>query len=244
MTGTVILIFAALVFATSFLSGIFGMAGGMILMGGLLLMMPVPAAMILHGVTQMAANGWRAFLWRRYIDFGIVGRFTIGIVASFAVFSLIRLVPDERTVFIFLGLSPFVTRLIPTRLMIQVDRPWGGQICGFICTAFQYLAGVAGPLLDLFFVRTTMDRRTVVATKGACQTLSHLAKLGYFVSLIDAAGEVLTPFIVVVAVASSMVGTTASRVVLDRISDAQFRQWTGRIVMAIGAVFLVRGILG
>ena len=45
--------------ATSFLSGIFGMAGGMILIGVLLALLPLPEAMVLHGVTQMASNGWR-----------------------------------------------------------------------------------------------------------------------------------------------------------------------------------------
>ena len=39
---------------TSFLSGVFGMAGGMILVGILLVMIPVPEAMMLHGVTQGA----------------------------------------------------------------------------------------------------------------------------------------------------------------------------------------------
>jgi hypothetical protein len=40
---------AASILGTSFLSGIFGMAGGMILMGILLAMMPLAAAMVLHG---------------------------------------------------------------------------------------------------------------------------------------------------------------------------------------------------
>ena len=52
--------FAAAVLFTSFLSGIFGMAGGMILMGLLLAMLPVATAMLLHGITQLASNGWRA----------------------------------------------------------------------------------------------------------------------------------------------------------------------------------------
>jgi len=43
-------VLAAGVVVTSFLSGIFGMAGGMILMGLLLAMMPLPAAMVLHAV--------------------------------------------------------------------------------------------------------------------------------------------------------------------------------------------------
>ncbi len=58
---------AASILGTSFLSGIFGMAGGMILMGILLAMMPLAAAMVLHGVTQMASNSWRAWVWRTHM---------------------------------------------------------------------------------------------------------------------------------------------------------------------------------
>src|SRR3954449_11999728 len=60
----------ALMVATAFLSGLFGMAGGMILIGVLLMLMPLPTAMVLHAITQMASNGWRAFLWRGGIPWG------------------------------------------------------------------------------------------------------------------------------------------------------------------------------
>ena len=63
------------VFATSFLAGIFGMAGGMILMAVLLAFMPVPQAMMLHGVTQVTSNLWRAVLWRAYVEWRIVLRY-------------------------------------------------------------------------------------------------------------------------------------------------------------------------
>src|SRR3546814_12524832 len=50
---------------TSFLSGIFGMAGAMVLVGVLLAVLPVPEAMALPAVTQVASHGWRAVLrWR------------------------------------------------------------------------------------------------------------------------------------------------------------------------------------
>jgi uncharacterized membrane protein YfcA len=64
---------AVVVFATSFLSGIFGLAGGLILMGALLLFVPVTSAMVLHATTQMAANGSRAVLWRKHTDYGTSG---------------------------------------------------------------------------------------------------------------------------------------------------------------------------
>ena len=44
------------VFLTSFVSGIFGMAGGLILMGVLVSLVGVASAMIIHGVIQMFAN--------------------------------------------------------------------------------------------------------------------------------------------------------------------------------------------
>src|SRR3954454_20225446 len=49
-----------LMVGTAFLSGLFGMAGGLILIGVLLTLMPLPTAMVLHAITQMASNGWRA----------------------------------------------------------------------------------------------------------------------------------------------------------------------------------------
>ena len=78
--------------ATSFISGILGMAGGMILMGILLATMSVGSAMIVHGVTQLASNGWRAILWRQFIDRRIVVGYLIGLALAVALFALVSLV--------------------------------------------------------------------------------------------------------------------------------------------------------
>ena len=55
-------VIAVTILATSFISGIFGMAGGLILLGVLLVFMDVAPAMVLFGAIQTAANGWRATL--------------------------------------------------------------------------------------------------------------------------------------------------------------------------------------
>ena len=64
--ATIAILVAAMV-GTAFLSGIFGMAGGLILVGILLAIMPLPEAMMLHGITQLASNGWRGAMWSRYV---------------------------------------------------------------------------------------------------------------------------------------------------------------------------------
>ncbi len=58
-------VLAGSVLFTSFLSGIFGMAGGMILLGVLLAVLDVAPTMVLFGMTQAASNGWRCARWRR-----------------------------------------------------------------------------------------------------------------------------------------------------------------------------------
>ena len=75
MSPLLIAVLCLTMVGTSFLSGIFGMAGGMILIGILLALMPVPDAMMLHGVTQMASNGWRGLLWWRHVRWSAVGAY-------------------------------------------------------------------------------------------------------------------------------------------------------------------------
>ncbi len=50
------------VLVSALISGVFGMAGGLTLMGVLAGMLPVATAMLLHGAVQMVSNGYRAFL--------------------------------------------------------------------------------------------------------------------------------------------------------------------------------------
>ncbi len=82
VTPIMIAALGLLMVGTAFLSGLFGMAGGLILIGVLLALMPLPTAMVLHAITQMASNGWRALLWRAHIRWRPVAVYLIGCCAS------------------------------------------------------------------------------------------------------------------------------------------------------------------
>ena len=233
---------AAGVVVTSFLSGIFGMAGGMILMGLLLAIMPLPAAMVLHAVTQMTSNGWRAWLWRAHIEWRIVGRFAAGSVLAALAFAAVAIVPGKGLALIILGLTPFLALALPEHARLNVAKPAHAVAGGAVCMALQLLAGVSGPILDVFFVQSGLDRRGIVSTKAAVQTLGHGLKLVYFgTALAVIGGDDLSPMILALAVALAVVGTQSSRKVLDKMSDAQFRRWSRWIIMALSVVYLGQG---
>jgi uncharacterized membrane protein YfcA len=233
--------FACLV--TSFISGILGMAGGMILMGVLLALLPLPAAMMLHGVSQLAANGWRALLLRREIDWRVFRGITLGALAALGAFAALQLVVNKAVALIAMGLTPFVGLALPEKLHLNVERRGHSLACGGVCTVIALMAGVSGPILDLFFVRSKMGRHQVVATKAAAQSVGHLLKIAYFGAIVSVAGSAVEPATAALVVALAFIGTSLSRQVLERMSDVSFRLWTRWTVMTIGAVYLATGLI-
>lgn len=232
---------------TSFISGILGMAGGMILMGVLLALLPLPAAMMLHGIAQLASNGGRAWLWRREVNWRIFRGYAMGAMVSFVLFLAVLLVVAKPVAYILLGLTPFIGFALPKRLALNVDRRGHPLGCGVICTGMQLLAGVSGPLLDVFFVQSKMDRRGVVATKAMSQTLGHFIKIIYFggIGAASASGDALAGLslsLIVACVLLAFTGTTLSRRVLEKMSDANFRNWTQWTVMTMGVIYLANGV--
>ena len=238
MSPVLIAALGLLMVATAFLSGLFGMAGGLILIGVLLAILPLPAAMVLHAITQMASNGWRAVLWRRHIRWRPVAVYLIGCALALGLWALVRYVPDKPVALLLLGVTPFMARLLPAGLRPDPDSVWQGAIYGTICMGLMLMTGVSGPLLDTFFLGARFDRRSIVATKATCQVASHLTKLIYFGGIIDQAAS-LDPMLAMIAVMASMLGTTLARQLLESMSEQQFRTWANRIITFVASYYIL-----
>ena len=238
-------ILAITALVTSFISGILGMAGGMILMG-ILLALPgvtVPTAMMLHGITQLSSNATRARLWRQHVDWRVFRGYALGALAALAVFTVLRFVVSKPVALIAMGLTPFVALGLPERLHLNVERRGHSFACGLACVALSLTAGIAGPLLDLFFVRSRMSRHQVVATKAMTQSLSHVLKIGYFGAIVSVGSDAKVDWwLGLLMVALAFVGTNLSRRVLDRMNDKSFRFWTRWTVVVLGCYYLGDGL--
>jgi uncharacterized membrane protein YfcA len=242
-TALLVSILAVSGLVTSFISGILGMAGGMILMGILLALMPVPAAMMMHGVTQLASNGWRAMLWRAQVDWRVFRGYVLGALISTAVFFVLQLVVSKPIALVVMGLTPFMALALPEKLHLNVERPGHPFGCGAVCSALALTAGVSGPILDVFFVRSRMGRHAVVATKAMTQSFSHILKIAYFGGILATGRGAVDPWIGVMMVILAFTGTSLAAPVLKRMNDQSFRQWTRWTVMTLGAFYLASGVL-
>jgi uncharacterized protein len=228
----------ATILVSSFVSGVFGMAGGMILLGVLLIYYDVTTAMVLFSIIQFAANGWRALLWYRYVRWPIFFHYLVGAMAAFAALRLIAYVPDKATVYLLLGIMPFLVELLPRRAHPSIEWPGMPFVSGALTTTVQFMSGVGGVFLDIFFQKSMLDRKTTVATKAVTQTFSHVLRAIYFGSL-GGLGNVLT-WTTLGAVALAIAVTSVTPYVIERMTDHGFRQWTRVVIYAISAVYLVR----
>jgi uncharacterized membrane protein YfcA len=235
-----ILFLGASTFLTSIISGVLGMAGGMILLGGLLAVLPVAQAMVLHGITQLSSNLWRALLWHKFINWRCFGGYAAGALLAIVLLGSMQFVLSRTWVLIALGAMPFLATALPRRLALNVDRKGHSFACGLLSVSVQLISGVSGPLLDMFFVASAMDRKTVVATKASVQSLGHAGKIAYF-GVIASSGTA-EPVLAVTMIVCAILGTSASRGILERLDDQAFRDWTRRTVLGVAAVYLSSGI--
>jgi uncharacterized protein len=240
MSFTTLAVIGATILVSSFISGTFGMAGGMVLLGVLLVYFPVTTAMVLFSIIQFVANTWRAALWWRFVLWSIFTWYAVGGVIAFALMRWIAYIPDKATVYILLGALPFAVEILPVSARPNIQ--WRGVpfITGFLTTVVQFMAGVGGPFLDVFFQKSTLDRKTTLASKAVVQTFSHVLRAAYFGSF----GTVQTfeqPWPYVAAILVAIAGTSITPLIIERMTDHGFRQWTRAIILTVSGIYLVRG---
>jgi uncharacterized membrane protein YfcA len=234
-------IIALTILVSSFISGVFGMAGGMILLGVLLNYFDVPSGMILFSIIQLCANGWRAFQWRQYVLWPIFFKYVVGAVIAFAAMYSIKFVPNKMMVYLSLGLMPFLIEALPRTMRPNIE--WRGVpfVTGVLTTIIQVLSGVGGLFLDIFFQKSMLDRKTTNATKATVQSLSHVVRIAYFGTVSGLAN--VPKLALIPCIALAIAATSLAPFVIERMTDHGFRQWTRRIIFTVSIVYLIRGAM-
>jgi len=196
--------------------------------------------MVLFSIIQFVANAWRAVLWWRFVLWPIFIKYAIGGVVAFAILRSIAYVPDKATVYFLLGLLPFAVELLPLRARPNIE--WRGvpYVTGFLTTVVQFMSGVGGPFLDVFFQKSQLDRKTTLATKAVTQTFSHVLRVAYFGSFATVHPPE-QPWLYAAAIAVAIAGTSITPLIIERMTDHGFRQWTRAIILTVSAIYLVRG---
>ncbi|PHS23288.1 MAG: hypothetical protein COA84_11260 [Robiginitomaculum sp.] len=241
----VIIAITVTAFFTAFLSGVFGMAGGLVLMGVLTSLMPLGQAMVTHGVLQITANSWRAFLLRPHIQWSIIGYFLMGAAGAIFLLFFISVHPSKTSVYLTLGVLPLIVWVPRDWVHLDTRRAGHAVLCGFLASGFSVAAGISSTVMDIFFVRSTLTRHEIVATKAIGQIIGHVVKVIYWSwAVMTALGSEAFPplWLFALALPLSFAGTWGGKQVLGRFTDAGFIKTVRILVTLIGVFFIIRGL--
>ena len=232
------------VLLTSIISGFLGMGGGMMLMVLYSMILPVKIAMILHGITQLSSNSFRAYLHKSHIKFKVLLPYFVGSILVFIIFRSFKFVPNLGVLYLMLGLFPFVSFIPKIAGFFSITKNNRPITCGLAVTAAQLLAGASGGILDIFFINSPLTRFQIIATKAFTQSLGHIVKLIYYLSLISLKDDIhiLNLYMYLMVIITAMCGTYIGKKILNCLSENNFRTISKGIILSIATSLIYKGI--
>ena len=219
-------------FITSSISAVLGMGGGIILLGIMAIIIPEGFMVIaLHGVIQLVSNITRTYVFRKHLVFDIIKRFFIGaaiglLTSAMVIITIIYTLQLESGNDLKVDfLKPLIGLFILWYLFLKGPKKeknlsfvWVGGISG-ISSVF---IGATGPLIAPFFLSGNLTKENIIASKAACQVISHLGKIPLFIILFNvnyiAEMSTLLPLVI-----SVFIGTNVGKQVLGFIPENIFR---------------------
>ena len=205
-------------------------------------LLSVPAAMVLHGIAQAFSNGSRFWLYRRHIKWRVLTFYCIGALAIFSAFTFIQFVPNIGLVFILIGIFPFLTLSLPKQINLNMERPSIAISSGVTVTVAQMLAGASGPVLDIFYSKSTMRKEEILGTKAVTQTVGHTLKLLYYLNIMAISLKTIPLGVLPAVIAAAIAGNYAASFFVEKITDELFTRIGRYVITLIGIVYLTKGI--
>src|SRR3981081_4341717 len=166
MTLVSLAILGLTICVTSFIAGIFGMAGGMILLGVLLIYFDVATAMVVFSLLQFSANLSRVLLGRQFILGPSFFQFMIGGTVAFGIMRLIAFIPDKAVVYLVLGAMPFVVEALPRAWRPNIEWRFVPYVAGFATTLVLLIAGSGGLFLGVLLPKRRLRPPNTATTKS------------------------------------------------------------------------------
>lgn len=165
---------------TSTLTGVFGLGGGLLLLGIMPIFLPIAAVIPVHGVTQLASNASRAYFSWSAIRWSIIPSYLLGGVIGTACFALILQAISLNYLPLFIGGYILLSQWsdVFNRL---VERFESFSLLGFFQVGLSLLSGTIGPVHMVLLNKHYENRHDIVATAAVMMSIKHGLKVIAFI---------------------------------------------------------------
>ena len=215
-----IIFFAALSFATSLLTSIFSVGGGIIMLVALAQSFSPGTLIPLHGAIQLSNNLSRTFVYRKFFRWYLIQNIlvatTIGSVGGILLFGTI---PEQILIWLIAGTILFFTWAPLDNFILSIMR--NDWFCGLISGFAGIFIGANGPLVTAYMRTKNLSPESLVANHGAVMIYQHSIKILLFIYFFGfSIGEYLS-FIVILAIAG-FAGAVLAKAIISLIPYESF----------------------
>ncbi len=171
-------------FVGSTVSGVFGMAGGMLLLAIMMLLGLEPLiAVPVHAAVQLVSNGTRTYAHLQHVRWPAVGVFMLAALPGPLWGMRLAAYLDPALVKAILGVLILITVWLPKGRLERLKEGFAFSAAGFLAGSLGVVIGAVGPLVAPFFLRPEYTKRNIIATKAVCQAGVHMLKICAFAGL-------------------------------------------------------------
>ncbi len=230
------LILMATSFVASFINISFGIGGGGLMLAVMATLLPPSALVPVHGVVQFGSNAGRSVLTFRHIHWPAVLRFGLGIALGIAIGA--ALVVELPVALIQIGVGLFLIWTVLAHPPAWM-RNWP-LFTGTLTSVLSMFFGASGPFVNTYVRSLGLGRHAHVATTAALLSGQHLLKAAAFGAL----GFAYAPWagLIGALILCGLAGTWTGKRVLNRMTDARFRQALNVILLLLSARLVWAGV--
>ena len=215
-----IMFFAALSFATSLLTSIFSVGGGIIMLVALAQSFSPGTLIPLHGAIQLSNNLSRTFVYRKFFRWHLIQNIlvatTIGSVGGILLFGNI---PEQILIWLIAGTILFFTWAPLDNFILSIMR--NDWFCGLISGFAGIFIGANGPLVTAYMRTKNLSPESLVANHGAVMIYQHSIKILLFIYFFGfSIGEYFF-FILILAIAG-FAGAVLAKAIISLIPHESF----------------------
>ncbi|MAZ49623.1 MAG: hypothetical protein CME65_13770 [Halobacteriovoraceae bacterium] len=207
---------------TSIVSGVAGMAGGVLLLSAMTFFLDIKSIVPIHGVVQMVSNSSRCWYLRQNVRLDLFWPYLFGAPLGFVIaYFILENISDSHYLYLLISLLIFWALFKPKRLPEIRLKSYQWSILGVVAGLQSALIGATGPLLAVFFLRTDLTKEEIVATKAMQQLTTHFLKIPLFLSLSFRYQDHI--YLIIGMALSTILGSFLGVKILKRVNEKNFQ---------------------
>lgn len=246
------LLFLLVGLASALVSGMTGLAGGVLLLSYLSITLPIEVVIPLHAFIQVLANLSRVLLLRQQIAWPIWKAFNLltipaGFLGAYSVSYLPKEVIKSAVGLVVLIAAVYTLkktfRPAITQQQIELDnakktRSFRYVVLGATSSLLGMVVGATGPLIAPFFMIDGLKREQFIATKSACQLTVQVIKTLIFIQVLNFSYGTYQKELILVLV-GVFTGTWIAKRLLAKVSGNWLELLISMMLIVIGLRLLL-----